>query len=232
MPTSFNQIQALTFDVFGTILDLRASLTPSIRKFLDRAGAAIAPERFWSDWRARQRIEQYQDNIVQMGHSGYLTVARRACRYSLLRHGLVAGDSQVDSLMQGWQELTPFADVHPALERLAERYRLAVLSNGEQAYLEHLATNRIGWHFDEIISVETVGAFKPHPGVYRKGAGLLGLEVGECLMISSNSFDLMGARMCGFRGIFVNRDRLPYEDSPYRPNATVADFSELADILL
>ena len=51
-------------------------------------------------------------------------------------------------------------------------------------------------------------------------------------MVSSNSFDVMGARACGFGGAFVNRYRLPYEDSPYQPDVVVKDFDELASVLL
>lgn len=225
-------VKALTFDLFGTVLDLGGSLTPHIGPFLEAKGAAVSAADFWSDWRYRQRIEQYQDNIVMLGHSGYQAVARRACVYVLRRHGVAASDAEVDGLMAAWQQLSPFAEVVPALERLRARYRLVALSNGEQEFLRHLAENRIGWDFDRIISVQTVGAFKPHPGVYRRAAGILGLEPGECLMVSANSFDVMGARMCGFRGAFVNRYDLPYEDTPYLPDVTVRDFRELADAIL
>jgi len=69
-----------------------------------------------------------------------------------------------------------------------------------------------------VISVQVAGAFKPHPGVYLRAASLLELEAGECMMVSANSFDVMGARACGFRGAFVNRYGLPYEDTPFRPD--------------
>jgi 2-haloacid dehalogenase len=167
-----------------------------------------------------------------MGHSGYLTVARRAGVYVMGLFGIDATTAEVDRLMAAWQDLRPFEDVLPALRRLKSRYKLVALSNGERAYLDHLVKNRIGWEFDAVISVETVGAFKPHPGVYRRGAAELGLEVGQCMMVSANSFDVMGARMCGMRGAFVNRYKLPYEDSPFKPDLTVADFTALADALL
>jgi len=83
-----------------------------------------------------------------------------------------------------------------------------------------------------VISVTSVGAFKPHPAVYRAAAGQLGLEVNECLMVSANSFDIVGARACGYRGAFVNRYLLPYEDTAHQPDVTVRDFSALADTLL
>ena len=58
------------------------------------------------------------------------------------------------------------------------------------------------------------------------------LDVSECLMVSANSFDVMGAKVCGYKSAFVNRYELPYEDSPYLPDVTVGDFTELADVLV
>jgi len=95
-----------------------------------------------------------------------------------------------------------------------------------------LVKNRIGWNFDGVISVQVAGAFKPHPGVYLRAASLLGLEPGECLMVSANSFDVMGARACGFRGAYVNRYQLPFEDTPFEPDLVVRDFRELATGLM
>ncbi|RMF87361.1 MAG: haloacid dehalogenase type II [Nitrospinota bacterium] len=228
----FAGVQALTFDLFGTVLDLGGSLTPFIGKFLERKGVTLSAQRFWEQWRARQRIEQYQDTILMLGHSGYLETARRALLYTLRLNNIPASAEEADEVMQAWQELSPFPEVLPALERLKTRYRLVALSNGDPHFLEYLVRHRIRWDFDAVISVQVVGAFKPHPGVYRRAAGLLGLEVGACLMVSANSFDVMGARACGFRGAFVNRYGLPYEETPYQPDVTVKDFTELAGALL
>ena len=101
-------IKALTFDLFGTVLDLGGSLTPFIAKFLQRRGANIDPKRFWEQWRYRQRIEQYQDNIMMLGHSGYLETARRAFVYTLTLNGLQASADEVKEFMRAWQELSPF----------------------------------------------------------------------------------------------------------------------------
>jgi FMN phosphatase YigB (HAD superfamily) len=56
-----------------------------------------------------------------------------------------------------------------------------------------------------------------------------GLEVGECMMVSANSFDVVGARACGFRGAWVNRYELPYEDTPYQADVTVSNFTKLVE---
>lgn len=225
-------VQALTFDVFGTILDLDGSLTTPVRRFLAEKGADVPAERFWEQWRGRQRLEQFQDTLLMLGHSGYLETARRALVYTLRLHDIEASPEEVAAFMQAWRELSPFPDVIPALKRLKSDYRLVVLSNGEPEFLDHLARHRVRWEFDAVISVSSIGAFKPHPAVYRRAAGILGLEVGECLMVSSNSFDVVGARSCGMRGAYVNRYRLPYEDTPYQPDVTVTDFAALAEALV
>jgi len=225
-------VKALTFDLFGTVLDLGGSLAPFIAEFLKSKGSKVSANRFWDQWRARQRIEQYQDNIMMLGHSGYLETVRRAFVYTLALNSLQATKEQVTDLMRAWQELSPFPDVIPALERLKTRYQLVALSNGGSHFLDHLVKNRIRWKFDEVISVQVVGAFKPHPGIYLRASAILGREVGECLMVSAHSFDIMGAKTCGYRGAFVNRYGLPYEDTPYQPDVVVKDFTKLAEVLL
>ena len=230
--TDISTVKALTFDLFGTILDLGGSLTPPLRPFLQAKNASITAEEFWAQWRARQRLEQYQDTIMMLGHSGYQEVARRAFNYVLRRNGIKFTPDEEATFMQNWQNLLPFEDVLPALEQLHTRFKLVVLSNGEPEFLQHLAQNRVRWQFDDIYSVNSAGAFKPHPAVYRGAAQHLGLEVGECLMVSANSFDPIGARACGFRAIYVNRYGMPLEDHHYQPDRTVANFTELVDVLI
>lgn len=230
--TTFSRVKALTFDIFGTVLDLGTSLKPFITNFLEDKGSNALPDHFWDQWRARQRLEQYQDTIMMLGHSGYLETARRAFVYTLGLNQLSASQEEVVKFMEAWQSLSPFPEVIAALERLKMRYQLVVLSNGDPHFLDHLVKNRIHFDFDQVISVTPLGAFKPHPAVYRGAARRLSLEVGECMMVSANSFDVVGARACGFRGAFVNRYTLPYEDTPYQPDVIVNDFNELAEALL
>jgi len=227
-----DDVKALTFDLFGTILDLGRSLTPYIAEYLKTKGSTTSPEHFWQQWRGRQRIEQYQDTIMMLGHSGYLETSRRGLVWVLKLNNISYNKEEVKGLMAAWQNLSPFPEVIDGLHRLHQRFKLIALSNGEPHFLDHLVNNRIQYNFDRIISVELVGSFKPHPGVYRRAARELELEVGECMMVSSNSFDIVGARACGFRAAFVDRYGYPYEDTPYLPDITVKDFAELADTLV
>ena len=226
-----DDVTTLTFDVFGTILDLAGSLISPTDQFLADRGAAIDGVVFWQQWRDRQRIEQYQDALLMTGHSGYLKTCRRALSYCLRNNGVEFTDEQVASFMEAWQELDPYDDAVVGLNELRGAYRLVALSNGEPWFLEHLAKNRIRFDFDEIISVEEAGAFKPHPAVYRAAARLLKVEPHQIMMVAAHSFDIMGARASGYRGAFVNRYGLPFEETPYQPDLTVKDFVELASRL-
>lgn len=230
---NYSNTKALTFDLFGTILDLGGSLTPFISESLATHNAKnVTADGFWEQWRYRQRIEQYQDTIMMLGHSGYLETVRRALHYTLRQNGIDATHETLEEFMRGWQQLSPFPEVVSALCRLKTKFQLVVLSNGDPNFLDYLVKHRVEWGFDDVISVTTYGAFKPHPGVYRGAAGKLELEVNECMMVSANSFDIMGARACGFRGAYVNRYKLPYEDTPFQPDITVSDFTELTDTLI
>lgn len=229
---SIANVDTLTFDIFGTVLNLTASLTPPVQNFLVDHHASTSGDAFYAQWRARQRIEQYQDNLLMLGHSGYLETCRRAFVYTLRANGIDFTDQEVTEFMKVYDDLQPYDDAIEGLNRLSAKYDLVALSNGEQRYLEHLATNNIQKDFEAIISVESVGVFKPHPAVYRSAAKTLGKEPGQIMMVAAHSFDIMGARACGYRGAYVNRYRLPTEESPYQPDFEVADFHALADRLV
>ncbi len=225
-------VRTLTFDMFGTVLDLSGSLVPALRKFFGESDADIDPDQFWAEWRARQRLEQHQDTILMLGHRGYLDSARRALRHTLRRHGLQRDAGAVRELLRTFEQLNAFDDAQEGLLRLAQHYRLVALSNGDRSLVEHLATNHVEARFDRCISVDRVGRFKPHPSVYRMAAAELECEPGEILMVAAHAFDILGARACGYRGAYVNRYGLPYEDSHLLPDLEVRDFRELADRLL
>ena len=230
---SLRGCRAITFDLFGTVLDLGGSLRPALEAFL-RGRGSVDAAGFWQQLRYRQRIEQYQDSLMLLGHGGYLETVRRAFSYVARAHGLAPTAAETGAYMAAWQELRPFPECRASLQRLQARFALVALSNGDEPYLQHLTANRIRFDFAAVISVDTVGAFKPHPAVYRAAARDLRLEVGELIMVSANSFDVLGARTCGLRGVYVDRYRLPYEETEPRflPDATVTDFDELADLLV
>jgi 2-haloacid dehalogenase len=221
-------VHTLTFDAFGTILDLGGSHAPRLGEFLKSKGSDMTAGELWARCRYRQRIEQYQDNEFYTGHYGYLDSSRRALIYVLRSSKLAFGDVDISRIMDGWQELNPFPDAVPGLQRLRSKFKPVVLSNGERDFLAHLVKNRIQYAFDGVISVQEVGVFKPNPQVYRYAARMLKAEPGELLMVSSNSFDVVGARASGYRGGYVNRYDLPYDETPYRFDVEARDFLDMA----
>ena len=228
----FTRVKYLAFDIFGTVMDLTGSLTGPVDDFLASQGSRMSGEAFYADWRDRQRIEQYQDNLLMLGHSGYLETCRRAFVYCLKKHNVSHTDQAVREFMKTYEALQPFDDAIQGLRMLAKRYKLVALSNGEQWYLEELLRNNVPITFDAIISVDQVGAFKPSPGIYRKAVQRLGCEPGEIMMVAAHSFDILGAQACGFRAAYVDRYGLPTEVSEYQPDIIVDDFVELACELL
>ena len=222
------RVNYLTFDIFGTVMDLSGSLAGPAGDFLSAHGSQMTGQAFYADWRERQRIEQYQDNLLMLGHSGYLETCRRAFVYCLKKHNVNYTVGDVQEFMKVYKDLRPYGDAIEGLRSLEGRYKLVALSNGEQWYLEELLGNNVPIKFDAIISVEQVGAFKPSPGIYRKAAQRLGCEPGEIMMVAAHAFDILGAQACGFRAAYVNRYKLPTEDSEYQPDIIVDDFVELA----
>jgi len=229
MPSnSIEQVDTLTFDIFGTVLDLTSSIVPIVREILQAKGSSADPNAFWAQWRDRQRIEQYQDTILMLGHGGYLEVARQALIYTLRQNRIPFDDAETLEWIRVFERLRPYEDAVEGLRRLKQRYRLIALSNGNEWLLKHLVENNIPVEFDGIFSVDRVGRFKPHPSVYRAAARHLGREPGGIMMVASHAFDVLGARACGFRGAYVNRYGLPYEESGLQPDCVAADFIELA----
>ena len=224
-------VRMLTFDALGTILDLGGSHEPRLGAFLKSKDSEMIASELYARWRARQRIEQYQDNQFCTGHYGYLDSSRRALLYALRAAKLPFNDGDIDRIMEGWQELITFPDAVPGLERLRSKFKLVVLSNGENNFLAHLVTNRIKFNFDDVISVEDVGVFKPNPQVYRYAARRLQAEPSELMMVSAHSFDVVGARTSGYRGAYVNRYDLPFDETPYLYDIQARNFLDLADKL-
>ena len=228
-PPNIESVTTLTFDIFGTVLDLSGSLVPPLDDLLNQCPdtSHLSGADVWTSWRHRQRIEQYQDNLLMLGHSGYLKVKKRALLYTLRSLKVDFSLEQIDEFMDAYNSLVPFPDAKPSLKRLKTKFKIVMLSNGEHSYLEKLAAENIGVEFDSIYSAETAGQFKPHPSVYRLAANSLNIEPNEIMMVAAHSFDILGARHSGYRGAYVNRYDLPYDESQFTPDITTSNFEEL-----
>ena len=135
MTNPIKQVNTLTFDIFGTVLDLAGSLIPPLNQLLKKCAAPenITGDDVWAIWRQRQRIEQYQDNLLMLGHSGYLPVKRRALLYTLRTLKINFTYEQIDEFMDAYNFLSPFKDAIDGLNQLSEKFNLVKIKTTFQS---------------------------------------------------------------------------------------------------
>jgi 2-haloacid dehalogenase len=223
-------VEVLTFDLYGTVVDMQAGLTEAVTPFLKQKGWSGKPGSFVTWWRRTHFENSMIDALLDRGHTPYREIGRRAVSLTMERAGIAHTREEASALVAEIERLRPFEDVPAALARLHKRYRLVILSNGDPDMLEN-AKPYIGYKFDDYISIASAGYFKPHAATYTKTAQLLGCDIGRIMHVANHAFDCIGAASQGMRNAFVNRRRRPYEDTPYQPDLVVADFTELADVL-
>jgi 2-haloacid dehalogenase len=223
-------VTVLTFDLYGTVVDMQRGLTAAIAPFLLAKGWPGRPDALVTWWRRTHFEHSMIDALLDRGHTPYREIGRRALTLTLERAGVPHTRDEVTGLVAEIERLRPFDDVIPALERLRARYRLAILSNGDPDMLEH-ARPYIGFAFDAYISIAVAGYFKPHFATYRKAGELLGTELPRIMHVANHAFDCIGAQAAGMKGCFVNRRGRPYEDTPFPPTLVVESFTALADAL-
>ncbi len=227
-------IEALCFDVFGTVVDWRSGVARQAEALLAPHGASCDWDALARAWRARYEPAM---EAVRAGRRPFvkLDVLHRENLEAVLAELGIEGlpEAAVADLNLAWHRLDPWPDVGPALARLKRRYILAPLSNGNVRLMVDLARHA-GLPWDAILGAEVARAYKPAPEAYRRAAELLDLPPAACLMVAAHDGDLAAAAAQGFRTAYVPR---PLEHGPgsagdLEPAAerdlVVADLGELA----
>ena len=231
-------IEALLFDVFGTVVDWRTGVARATERFFAGSGRTVDPFAFADSWRAK-----YQPSMeeIRSGRRDYVVLDvlhRENLDATLAEFGL---DDAVDEagrarLNRAWETLPPWPDAVPGLEALRRRYLVAPCSNGSIAMMARLARSA-GLPWDAVVGADIARAYKPQPAVYRASAEALGLAPGAVMMVAAHNFDLAAARAAGLAAAFVPR---PLEYGPARAGDLVptadweayeADFEALAERL-
>lgn len=221
------EVTTLMFDQYGTVVDMQGGLTEMATPFLAAKGWPGDPHRFVTWWRRTHFEDSMIDSLCARGHTSYRQIGHRAVAQVMRRAGIDHTHDEVRRLVSCIERLKPFPDVLAALGRLRERYRLAILSNGDRDMLE-AAKPHIGFDFDAVISVEEAGCFKPHHATYAKACELLGVDRSSVLFVANHAFDCIGAKAYGMRTAFIDRRRRPFGDTPHQPDLIVEDFAALA----
>ena len=230
-------IQALLFDVFGTVVDWRSSLIDDLGRFAAGKGIAGDWAAFADDWRA---LYQPAMEEVRSGRRAWtiLDVLHRESLDQLLARHRIAGLSEADKdhMNRAWHRLRPWPDAVPGLQRLKSRFIVGTLSNGNVGLLTRMARHA-GLPWDVILGAETARAYKPLPQAYLASAALLNLEPHQVMLVAAHNGDLAAAAAVGLRTGFVAR---PTEHGPHQKRDLQPDrawdvagssFAALADAL-
>lgn len=199
-------LRAILFDVFGTLLDVH-SVAKRAEELFPGQGVKLA--HLWRD----KQIEYTRIRTLSNHYLPFTQVTEDALCWAGDALKLTLDKAAVGLLMHEYTQLTPFADVKPALDRLrAADVTLGVLSNGDPGLLEDaLHGAQIGEYFDLVLSADAVHAYKTAAAVYELGPRNLNHPASEILFVSSNSWDAIGAHWYGYPSFWVNRSGAPAE---------------------
>jgi 2-haloacid dehalogenase len=229
-----DNVKALTFDTFGTVVDWRSSIIRDFRAFGSSKGIQVDWEALVDEWKSSYRPGM---DAVRAGKWPWTTVDRiyRLKLDEILpKYGLARiGEDNRDYLNRVWHRLNPWPDAVLGLKRLKKKYVIAPLSNGDVACLTNMAKHG-GLPWDVILCAEIFKHYKPDPEVYRGAIELLGMKPSEVMMVAAHNYDLRAARSHGMLTAFVAR---PTEYGPHQRTDLMAeddwdvvakDFVELA----
>lgn len=228
------EIKALTFDVFGTVVDWRASIIREGQLLSASKGIAVDWGEFADRWR---RGYSPAMNRVRNGELPWIKIddLHRMILDELIEEfGMQSlSEQERDHFNKAWHRLTPWPDTITGLQRLKNRFVITTLSNGNVSLLTNMAKNS-GLPWDAILSAELSGHYKPDPEAYLKAAELLSLPSEQVLMVAAHPSDLRAAARTGMKTAYVIR---PLERGPGRPvnwneagefDYTATDFIDLA----
>ena len=230
-----DEIYAVMFDVFGTVVDWRTSIANEVRQVPGLE--SIEGEHFADMWRGKYQpaMERIRNGsrpwakLDKLHLENLIEVLEELDVISL-------SQDQIHHLNLAWHRLEPWQDSVEGLCRLKTRYIIATLSNGNVSLILNMAKNA-GLPWDMVLGAEVVRHYKPQPEAYLKSAQMLDLQPRQCMLVAAHNSDLVAASECGFKTAFVAR---PTEYGPKQQDDLVAlndydvianDFLELADQL-
>ena len=213
------------FDAYGTLLDVDAAM---------RAHAArLGPDwqHISQEWRFKHLEYTWVRSLAGPAtHRDFWLLAQDSLAAVAARHG-IADSALLDDVLRSYRRLDAFPEVPETLRGLkAKGIARAILSNGEPAMLAEAAQAAgIAGLLDDMMSVESVGVYKPDPRVYRLASERFGVPAAEVAFFSSNPWDAFGARSFGFQVFWVNRTGQPDE---YGLRGGVTELRDLRDLPL
>lgn len=224
-------IKICVFDAYGTLFDVSAAA----RLAADEPGFEALADH-WPQiaeiWRRKQLQYTWIRAITDV-HADFWHVTQDALDWALAASGLDGDDRLRNRLLDLYLDLTAYSEVPDMLAELrAAGMRTAILSNGSPTMLERaVGAAGIGSLLDAVISVESVGVFKPHASVYELVRKRFLCETDAVLFVSSNGWDAAAATGFGFHTVWVNRADEPIDRLPWTPHHLATDLSIIPSLV-
>lgn len=219
------------FDAYGTLFDVSSAA----RRAAERPG-----QEYWADkwpalsqdWRLKQ-LQYTWLRAIMGAHCDFWQVTQDGLDWAMERHGLSSEMELREILLALYWELSAYPEVPRMLASLkAKGMNVAILSNGSPDMLEGAVDHAcIGEWLDDVLSVESVGVFKPAKAVYDMVGQRFGTPPEEVLFVSSNGWDAAGASGYGFRTVWVNRGNEPLDRLPAQPHEILRDLTRIPDLI-
>lgn len=223
-------ISICIFDAYGTLFDVAAAA----RQAAAEPGAGQLAEvwpRLAADWRAKQ-LQYSWLRAITGAHTDFWTVTQDGLEWALEAQGLSGDTALRDRLLALYWELPAYPEVPSMLRSLKEAgMTTAILSNGSPDMLAGAVQSAgLGDCLDDVLSVESVGIFKPAPQVYDMVLHRFGVAKSRVLFVSSNGWDAAAAAAYGFSTAWVNRAGDPVDRLPGRPDHILTDLTAIPDL--
>jgi 2-haloacid dehalogenase len=216
-------VKAVVFDAMGTLFDLSA-----LDARFEAIGGTSTMREAWFE-----RLLDTTKALTLVGEfAPFREIARSTLRTTLASHQLdpSAGDEIVDALA----EVPAYPEAEAALARVADAgLQPLVLTNGgpsqTKTLLEKAGLDRA---VARVFTTEEVEAYKPHPKVYRHLCAAVGIEPGEAVFVAAHAWDVLGARVVGYRTIWIDRTERCWPLPGGEPARRAHDLEDAAALLL
>jgi 2-haloacid dehalogenase len=217
-------IRAYVFDAYGTLFDVHSAIA------LHRAAVGADADAFSELWRVKQLEYSWTHSLMDK-YVPFWTLTERALDFCFEKFPGVDRLLKT-TLLDAYMKLDAYPDAAPMLAALRARgMRTAILSNGSTEMLSSaVKTAGLKDELDFVLSVDEIECFKPSLDVYDLAIDALQLKPEEIGFVSSNRWDVAGARNAGFMPIWVNRSGNPDEYPNFKPVAVVKTLSEIVEL--
>jgi len=228
------RVQVLAFDVFGTVVDWRASVIAEGEQLGRQKGLTVDWAAFADAWRGAYGPSMNRVRRGELPWTKLDTLHRMVLDELLERFGIKGlTEDETRHFNRVWHRLRPWPDAVEGLRRLRTRFVITTLSNGNVALLTNMAKHG-GLPWDCVLSAELVRHYKPDPEVYLQVPDLFDIAPGEVMMVAAHAGDLNAAEKLGLRTAYVHRPlefgptRTPEAPPPGRFDVMAKDFVDLA----